>query len=187
MNESMSTSDLQSILKQVEEQLAKAGELPAVVELAFRQLLNVVEALSSDKKSLADEVERLRKQLEQKKKAKTTADTNDGDAQESNSDHSSENHRRKRQIPRPRPASDRRTFKDLTIHETIECPVDPATLPPDAVRVKDESVIVQDIEIKPRNIRFQRHVHYSAVEKKFFAVRCLAATTRATSARTCGR
>ena len=168
MNESMSTSDLQSILKQVEEQLAKAGELPAVVELAFRQLLNVIEALSSDKKSLADEVERLRKQLEQKKKAKTTADTNDGDAQESNSDHSSENHRRKRQIPRPRPASDRRTFKDLTIHETIECPVDPATLPPDAVRVKDESVIVQDIEIKPRNIRFQRHVHYSAVEKKFF-------------------
>ena len=168
MNESMSTSDLQSILKQVEEQLAKAGELPAVVELAFRQLLNVVEALSSDKKSLADEVERLRKQLEQKKKAKTTADTNDGDAQESNSDHSSENHRRKRQIPRLRPASDRRTFKDLTIHETIECPVDPATLPPDAVRVQDESVIVQDIEIKPRNIRFERHVHYSAVENKFF-------------------
>ena len=164
----MSTSDLQSILKQVEEQLAKAGELPAAVEEAFGRLLNVVEALSSDKQALADEVERLRKQLEQKKKAKTTADVNNGDAQESNSDHSSEKHRRKRQKPRSRPAPDRRTFKDLTIHETIECPVDPATLPPDAVRVQDESVIVQDIEIKPRNIRFERHVHYSAVENKFF-------------------
>ena len=111
MNEGVSTSDLQSILKRVEEQLAKAGELPAAAEEAVGQLLNVVEALNSDKKSLADEVERLRKQLEQKKKAKTTADTNGGDAQESNSDHSSENHRRKRQIPRLRPASDRRTSR----------------------------------------------------------------------------
>jgi len=168
MNEGVSTSDLQSILKRVEEQLAKAGELPAAAEEAVGQLLNVVEALNSDKKSLADEVERLRKQLEQKKKAKTTADTNGGDAQESNSDHSSEKHRHKRPKPRSRPASDRRTFKDLTIHETIECPVDPATLPPDAVREPNESVVIQDIEIKPRNIRFERHVHYSATEKKFF-------------------
>ena len=168
MNEGVSTSDLQSILKRVEEQLAKAGELPAAAEEAVGQLLNVVEALNSDKKSLADEVERLRKQLEQKKKAKTTAGTNGGDAQESNSDHSSEKHRHKRPKPRSRPASDRRTFKDLTIHETIECPVDPATLPPDAVREPNESVVIQDIEIKPRNIRFERHVHYSATEKKFF-------------------
>ena len=73
-------------MKQVEEQLAKAGELRAAVEEAFGRLLNVVEALSSDKQALADEVERLRKQLEQKKKAKTTADVNNGDAQESNSD-----------------------------------------------------------------------------------------------------
>ena len=94
--------------------------------LSVGQLLNEVEALSSDKQALADEVERLRKQLQQKKKAKTTADTHDEDTQESNSDHSSEKHRHKRQKPRSRPASDRRTFKDLTIHETIECPVDPA-------------------------------------------------------------
>ena len=120
MNESMSTSDLQSILKQVEEQLAKAGELPAAVEEAVGRLLNVVEALSSDKKALVDEVERLRKQLEQKKKAKTTADTNDGDAQESSSDHSSEKRRRERRKPKTKRASGRRTFKDLTIHETIE-------------------------------------------------------------------
>jgi len=40
-------------------------------------------------------------------------------------------------------AGDRRTFKDLEIHETIECPVDPKELPPDAVRVEDEEVIVQ--------------------------------------------
>ncbi len=164
----MSTSDVQSILKQVEEQLAKAGELPAVVEQAVGQLLNVVEALSSDNKALVDEVERLRKQLEQKKKAKTTADTNDEDDQKSNSDHSSEKRRRQRSKPNTKQASDRRSFKDLTIHKTIECPVDPATLPPDAVRLGDESVVIQDIEIQPRNTRFQRHVYYSAAEQKFY-------------------
>jgi hypothetical protein len=36
------------------------------------------------------------------------------------------------------------------------------------VRVEDESVVVQDIEIKPRNIRFQRHVYYSAAAGKYF-------------------
>ena len=164
----MSTSDLQSILKQVEEQLAKAGELPAVVEQAVGQLLNVVEALSSDKKALVDEVERLRKQLEQKKKAKTTADTNDEDDQKPNSDHSSEKRRRQRSKPNTKQASDRRSFKDLTIHKTIECPVDPETLPPDAVRLGDEPVVIQDIDIQPRNTRFQRHVYYSAAEQKFY-------------------
>ena len=135
------------------------------VELAVEKLLNVVEALSSDKQSLIDEVERLKAQLQQKKKGKTT---NQGDTPKQNSDHSSEKHRRDRDKPKSLPASDRRTFKDLKIHETIECPVDPKELPPDAVRVEDEEVLVQDIEIKPRNIRFERHVHYSATEQKYF-------------------
>jgi hypothetical protein len=160
--------EVESILKQVEQLLAQAGALPPAAEQAVEKLLNVVEALSADRKELADEVQRLRQQLEQKKKAKTTAEGNqDGDQPSPNdSDHSSEKRRRRDQ--KPRPARDRRSFKDLTIHETIECPVDPATLPPDAVRVDDEIVIVQDIEIKPRNIRFQRSVYYSADQKKFF-------------------
>ncbi len=164
----MSTLDVKAILAQVEELLAKAGELPTVVEQAVGQLLNVVEALSSDKNALADEVERLRKQLEQKKKGKTTAKSDDNDDQKSDSDHSSEEHRRKRRKPKTRPAADRRSFKDLTIHDTIECPVDPATLPSDAVRLDDEPVVIQDIDIQPRNTRYQRHVYYSAAEKKFY-------------------
>jgi hypothetical protein len=161
--------DVESILKQVEQLLAQAGALPEAAEEAVEKLLNVVEALSADRKELADEVQRLRQQLEQKKKAKTTADGNqDGDPSSPNdSDHSSEKRRRRRD-KKNRPARDRRSFKDLTIHETIECPVDPDTLPPDAVRVEDESVVVQDIEIKPRNIRFQRTVYYSADQKKSF-------------------
>jgi len=54
-------------------------------------LLSVVEALSADKKSLADGVERLRKQLERKKKAKTTSNSDkddQADNQDSDSDYS---------------------------------------------------------------------------------------------------
>ena len=166
----MGTSDVQTIIDQVERLLAKE-ELSGRVEAAIQKLLNVVEALTADKKSLADEVKRLRKQLEQKKKTKTTSNSDKDDKadnQDSNSDHSSEKRRRKLRKKKLKQAKDRRSFKDLPIHDTVECPVDPATLPSDAVRLDDEIVIVQDIEIKPKNTKFQRRVFYSATQQQYF-------------------
>jgi len=164
----MGTPDVKAIIEQVEQLLAEE-ELSERTELAIHKLLNVVEALSADKNWLADEVKRLRKQLKLKKKAKTTSskdgkDTpNDDDSASSN--HSSEKRRKSSKKPK---ANDRRSFKDLTIHDTVECPVDPATLPPDAVRLQDEIVVVQDIEINPKNTQFQRHVFYSASQQKYY-------------------
>jgi hypothetical protein len=164
----MGTSDVKAIIEKVEQLLAEE-ELSDRTELAIQELLNVVEALSTDKKSLIDEVERLRKQLEAKKKPKTTSSEDDKDTSSdddsANSDHSSEKRRKARKKPK---GNDRRTFKDLTIHDTVECPVDPSTLPPDAVRIQDEIVVVQDIEIKPRNTQFQRHVFYSASQQEYY-------------------
>jgi hypothetical protein len=165
----MGTPDVKAIIEQVEQLLAEE-ELSERTELAVHKLLNVVEALSADKKSLADEVERLRKQLELKKKAKNTSNRKKDDLDtpaddDDNSDHSSEKRRKSRNKPKP---NDRRSFKDLTIHDTVECPVDPDTLPPDAVRLQDEIVIVQDIEIKPKNTQFQRHVFYSASQQEYY-------------------
>jgi hypothetical protein len=166
----MGTPDVRAIVEKVERLLAEE-ELSDKTELAIQELLNVVEALSADKKSLVDEVERLRNQLELKKKAKNT-NNGDKDAKETtrdddrgNSDHSSE---KRRKSKKKRKGSDRRTFKDLTIHDTIECPVGPETLPPDAVRIQDEIVVVQDIEIKPKNTQFQRHVFYSASKQEYY-------------------
>ena len=164
----MGTSDVQAIIGQVEQLLAEE-ELSDRVEAAIQKLLNVVEALSADRKSLADEVERLRKQLEQKKKAKTKSNSDrDDHADNQNSDLSSEKRRRKLRKKKLQKAKDRRSFKDLTIHETIECPVDPTTLPPDAVRLDDEIVIVQDVEIKPKNTKCQRQVFYSATQQRYY-------------------
>jgi len=164
----MGTSDVKAIIEKVEQLLAEE-QLSDRTELAIQDLLNVVEALSADKKSLVDEVERLRKQLEAKKKPKTTRSKDDEDTpsddDNASSDHSSESRRKSK---KNRNANDRRSFKDLTIHDTVECPVDPDTLPPDAVRIQDEIVVVQDIEIKPKNTQFQRHVFYSASQQKYY-------------------
>jgi len=163
----MSKLNIKSILEQVEALLALAGALPSEAEQAVEKLLDVVEVLSSDKKELADEVERLRQDLEKKKRAKTTNSKNrDDKGPKDDSNHSSEN--RRPRDKKNRPPRDRRSFKDLTIHDEIECPVDPATLPPDAVRIADETKVVQDIVIKPRNVCFQRHVYYSAAQHKYF-------------------
>ena len=166
----MIASDVKSIIEKVEQLLAEE-ELSERTELAIQELLNVVEALCADKKSLADEIERLRKQLEAKKKAKNTSNRNKedqdtpGDDDSANSNHSSEKRRKSSNKPK---ANDRRSFKDLTIHDTVECPVDPDTLPLDAVRLQDEIVVVQDIEIKPKNTQFQRHVFYSVSQQKYY-------------------
>jgi hypothetical protein len=165
----MIASEVKSIIEKVEQLLAEE-ELSAKTELAIQELLNVVEALCSDKNSLADEVDRLRKQLDQKKKAKNTGgrknDNQDsGGDDNDHSGHSSEKRRKSSKKPK---ANDRRSFKDLTIHDTIECPVDPNTLPADAVRLPNEIVIVQDIEIKPKNTRFQRHVFYSPANQRYY-------------------
>ena len=77
MNGCMGTSDVRAIIEKVEQLLAEE-ELTENTELAIQELLNVVEALSADKKSLADEVERLRKQLDQKKKSKNASNGKKG-------------------------------------------------------------------------------------------------------------
>jgi len=160
----MSPSETQAVLTRIEEQLATEAMSP-VVQQALQELLNLVEHLVADNQAALAEVERLRHQLEDKKKPKTTTSQAGG---QSHTNHSSEQPRRNRQPPPARRAEDRRTFKELTVHEEIECPVDPQQLPPDAQRCDDERVIIQNIRIEPRNICFRRHVYYSAAEQKYY-------------------
>jgi len=161
----MDRSEVQGVLSRIEQQLAGLGGLEPVVEQAIEELLNLVERLVSGQQALAQEVQRLKEQLQRKKKDKTT---DKGGGSRKDTAHSSEKHRRDRDKSKTSSAADRRTFKDLPIHKTIECPVDPKELPPDAVRVEDEEVIVQDIEIKPHNVRFLRSVYYSSAKQKYF-------------------
>jgi len=173
----MNVSDVQDILKQIEEQLASVENLDPVVEQGIQALLNLIERLVTAQQELRQQVKRLKEQLENKKKKKTTdaenddADNNNGDDNDadkkSNQDHSSEKQRKNLQPPRG-PRVDRRSFKDVPIHQETECPLDPAQLPPDARRIDDEFFILQDIKIEPFNTRFRQHVYFSPSQNKVY-------------------
>lgn len=161
----MKLREVEQILKDVEELLGSGLELPNAFELAVRKLLNLVEALCSDKQELMNEVERLRKQLDDKKRGKTTSG---GDKEAPSKNLSSEKRRPDPDKP-TRLLRDRRSGKELIIHDTIPCRLkDLSTLPPDAVRHPDRSVVVQNIVITPRNIEFRQEVYYSSKEKKYY-------------------
>ncbi len=158
----MSIREIEAIVREVET-LLSGRELSDEVLLAVRKLLNVIEALAVDKQELQNEVERLNKLLEEKKRSKTTGGSGKGAA----------NGNKNKEL-RPNPdkpqglSRDRRSGKTLAIHERRECPVDRATLPPDAIRCPDEFAVVQGIIIKPNNIEFRREVFYSPSERKFY-------------------
>jgi len=170
----MKRSKLKTKLESIETELGETSGVPESVQTIIGSLLNLVESLNSEVQKLTAETKRLQKIIDDKKKPKTTeSNKDDSDSDQENNekpdtDHSSETDRKKIDKPAGKPASDRRTFKDLEIHKTIQCPVDPETLPPDARPVASQSVIVQDIEIKAVNICFEQEVYYSEEEKKYY-------------------
>jgi len=116
----MSKRNVNSMIKEIELTLSGIGSLPPDVEKAIEKLLNIVEILSHDNQSLKEEVSRLGKQLDKKKRAKTTMGDQahvDGSQAKANG-HSSEA-RRKRRTPIQRKPIDRRSFKDLTIQRHV--------------------------------------------------------------------
>ena len=162
----MGVDEVQFVMQQVDDLLKQAGPLPEEAVVAIEKLLNVVEALSQDRREMDRELERLGKKLQEKKNAKTTQHTDASNSpDDGDSDHSSERHRRESTPTRHR---DRRSGKNLVIHEEMHCPVNASDLPADAVRLDDEIVDVQGINITPHNIRFTREVYYSRSEDRYY-------------------
>ena len=159
---SMKREEVQQILKEIETLLGDQAGLPEPVEAAVNRLLNLVESLCKDIEGLKGEADRLRKLLEEKKRNKP------GGAQGNTSKKNySSDKRRSSDKPSP-PLRNHHSRKELEVHETVNCPVDKATLPADAVRHPDESVIVQNVVVAPHNIEFVREVYFSpSANKKF--------------------
>ena len=115
----MSLSDVQDILKRIEEQLPTVVDLDPQAEQAIQDLLNLVEHLVAHQEALVREVQRLKQQLDRKKQTKTT---NSADDDKPDTNHSSEKRHRKRQQPKPRPAGDHRSFKDCVLPVSLQNP-----------------------------------------------------------------
>ena len=120
------------------------------------QLLNVIEALAAENAALRVENQHLRDEVARLKGRSGKPDIKPPTPPAAPpSDHSSEAERRTR-TPRGKPTKN----DTLTVTHEERCVVDPATLPPDAVRHGTTDAIVQRLHMTVEVVRFVREVWY---------------------------
>jgi len=136
----------------------------SIADLQVKQslvtLLNLVERLAMENQQLQEEVKQLREEIRRLK----------GDPKLPNApakkpppkNISSEDERKRRQDKSSSMRTSRRTFKNLTVHEEIICPVRKDELPDDARFIGYDDLVVQDVIVHPHNTRFRRERYYSA-------------------------
>lgn len=132
-----------------------------IPDLATRQvviqLLNVIETLAAENAALRVEIQQLRDEVArlQGRSGKPDIKPPTPPPPAPPADHSSEAERRTR-TPRGKPKKN----ATLTVTHEERCVVDPATLPPDAVRHGTTESIVQRLHIQVEVVRFVREVWY---------------------------
>lgn len=128
----------------------------AIPDPATRQLvgllLNLIETLAAENAALRLENQQLRDELARLKGGSGKPDIKPP-VRPTRTDHSSEAERRTR-TPRGKP----KKHATLLVTRDWPCPLDPATLPPDAVRHATEETLVQDLVFQVEVIRFLREV-----------------------------
>src|SRR6266487_4459550 len=117
------------------------------------QLLNLIETLVAENQALRAENRQLRDELARLKGGSGKPEVQPPTRSTPPPDHSSE---AERHIPKPRQKG--RKLGLLAPTRTQRCVVDPATLPPSAIRHDTTEVIVQDLLLQPDIIRFVREV-----------------------------
>jgi Transposase IS66 family len=130
-------------------------QLDTIVDPAIRQamaqLLNLIELLSAENQTLRSENQQLRDENARLKGGSGTPDIKP--SLPPPTDHSSETERRTH-TPRGKGPKNHH----LVVTREEPCVVDPATLPPDALRHGTTEVLVQDLRLEPEVIRFVREV-----------------------------
>jgi hypothetical protein len=134
--------------------------LESIPDLATRQLvgqlLNLIEALVAENAAQRLEIQQLRDELARLKGASPKPEIKPA-VPPAATDHSSE---AERQPPTPRGKPKAAKNATLTVTHEQRCAVDPALLPPGAIRNGTTESIVQDLRLVPEVIRFVREVWF---------------------------
>lgn len=123
---------------------------------AIVRLMNLVEQLAAENRSLREQVQRLQDELNRLKGQSPRPPVKGGKGPD-RVNYSSEKERRQ---PQERQASSK--LDKIVIDRDEPLVLDPATLPADAERKGYETVVVQDLAIRTDNVRFVREKWYSA-------------------------
>jgi hypothetical protein len=126
------------------------------------RLLNLVEELAAEVRTLRTENQRLRDEIARLKGEQGKPTIPPG-APPGEGDHSSEAERR-----RPQARTKRSKKRDLRINRTEVVRVDRAALPPDAQFKGYADVVVQDLIVRADTIRFRRETYYSPTTRRTY-------------------
>jgi len=129
------------------------------IRRVVQQLANLLEQALADIDTLRAENQRLKDEINRLKgeQGKPNIKPNKpGSGDQNNPDHSSEQQRRQ-----PNPASKGTKNDTIQVNRTQRLPVDPATLPEDAVFKGYETHLIQDLRLQTDNVLFERAKYYS--------------------------
>ncbi len=150
----------------LEKKLASLYDLSETVtdpqtKAIFTGLFNIIEELSARNKILEKENQQLRDEINHLKG-------------EHGKPYIRPNTQNKRNISSEKERFCKKKWKKhakkihIPIDNTVHCPIDPNTLPPDAVFKYCDTVIQQDIVFEPKNTLYKVDVYYSPSEKKTY-------------------
>jgi len=129
----------------------------------IRQLMNLVEKLSTDLRDAQVEIQRLRDEVNRLKGEQGKPKIKGNTPKSPPSNHSSENERHQ---SRPRHKKSKKA--EIQIDREQEIEVDPSVLPKDAKFKGFEDVVVQDILLRTDNVLFHKQKYYSAATRKTY-------------------
>ncbi len=135
-----------------------AGAREAVV-----RLMNLVEELAAENRTLREQNQGLRDELARLKGQSGRPSGLGGKGRARPGDTSSEKDRRE-----PKKRETRSKLDKIVVDREETLTVDRATLPADAVRKGHEAVVVQDVRVSTDNVRFMREKWYSASTRQTY-------------------
>jgi hypothetical protein len=130
---------------------------------AIRLLLNLVEELKQDNRSLREENQRLRDEINRLKGEQGQPTIKANRSKAAAPDYSSE---RERHAPRDRGKRGQRAPISIDREQVLQ--VDPASLPPDAQFKGYDEVVIQDVVVRTDNVLFRKEKFYSATEGRTY-------------------